>query len=79
MSYTLYANDDNIAYGVKKFIVDTTADLAQLPTNITPGSCALVIKTSTLYILSNEHNWEELTMTSGESGASTFLGWEILL
>ena len=78
MSYTLYANDDNIAYGVKKFIVDTTADLAQLPKNITPGSSALVIKTSTIYMLSNEHNWEKITIASGEGGANTLLDWKIL-
>ena len=76
MSYTLYANDDNVAYGVKKFIVDTTADLAELPTNVTPGSSVLVTKTSKLFVLNNEHKWDELVTTSG--GASTFLEWEIL-
>ena len=78
MSYTLYANDDNIAYGVKKFIVNTTVDLAQLPKNITPGSSALVTKTSKIYVLNNEHEWDELNIASGGGEISSFLEWEIL-
>lgn len=52
--YRLYANDDNIAYGIKKFIVDNDNDISELPTSGTPGSSALVLSTSTIYILNTQ-------------------------
>ena len=47
----LYANDDNISYGIQKFILDTEEDIEFLPISAKPGSSALVIDTSSFYIL----------------------------
>ena len=76
MSYALYANDDNIAYGVKKFVVDKEEDIKELPISITPGSSALILSSSTFYVLSNMHQWIKIDKNTNQEIAS-FLEWGI--
>ena len=66
--YSISANRNKIAYDIKRFIVDFTSDIANLPTNCTPGSTALVLENSQRYMLNNNRNWV-LIKTSGESGS----------
>lgn len=74
--YSLYASDDNISYGIKKFILDTEEDINMLPKNIQSGSSALVMNNSQLYILNNEKKWIKLN-NSIPTDIKTFLEWEI--
>lgn len=55
--FNLYKQDGETLYGIKEFMLDTAADVADLPTNIRPGSTALVIPTSEIYILNGEKQW----------------------
>ena len=66
--YSISANRNKIAYDIKRFIVDFTSDIANLPTNCTPGSTALVLENSQRYMLNNNRNWV-LIKTSGGSGS----------
>lgn len=49
-----------VQYNVVELVVDKEVDILTLPTSYAPGSTAFVIETSKAYMLSNEHNWEEL-------------------
>mgnify|MGYP003294720337 CR=1 FL=1 len=53
----IYSNSDKIAYGVKRYIADFISDIAQLPSNDTPGSEAFVIEDSSTYVLNGQKQW----------------------
>ena len=68
-----------VPYNYSKFICDTKADLAELPTNTkssdvhkikscSVGSIAIVIENSTTYILSNNGEWKEFKTASATVG-----------
>lgn len=67
--YSISANRNKIAYDIKKFIVDFTSDIPDLPTDCAPGSQAFVIENSTKYMLNNNKNWVKVNVSSG-SGSS---------
>ena len=52
-------NQDNNK--IKEYIVDTNAEIADLPTNpMYMGSTALVIESSSVYMLNGSGEWREL-------------------
>ena len=73
--YSLYANDDNISYGIQKFILDTEEDIEFLPISAKPGSSALVIDTSSFYILNHSKKWVELKKENNNLNQG-FLEWQ---
>ena len=70
--YSLYANDDDILYGVQKYILDTEEDVEILPTDVKAGSSALVVETTQFYVLNNRKEW--VKMAKNEN-LDTFLEW----
>lgn len=66
--YSLYADRNDIAYGVKKFIVDTVNDLQTLPNDAQPGSSVFVIGTSKTYMLGSDGECSEVA--GGASGGN---------
>ena len=64
------ANSGKTAYGVKKIVIDTVEDLTHLNTaNVSPGSVAFIIDTSTSYMLNNKKVWIKVDLGfSGSSG-----------
>ena len=65
--YSLYANDENIIYGIKKYVADTEDDVRHLPRNLTAGSSVFVIQTSRVYVLNNEKVWVPIDINSSSS------------
>lgn len=57
------------AYNVKKYVVDSTADLSDLPTTGQPGSTAFIIESSETYMLNGNQEWKKISIGSG-SGSS---------
>lgn len=49
-----------VQYNVVELVVDKEVDILTLPTSYAPGSTVFIIETSKAYMLSNEHNWEEM-------------------
>lgn len=45
---------------VTEYVADTTADVADLPTNNAPGSTCIVIETADVYMLNNKKEWKKL-------------------
>ena len=60
MAHNITANDDTIAYGIKKIMVDSKAELKELPYKLAPGSKALDISTMDLYLLNNHNTWVKI-------------------
>ena len=60
MGYAINKQDDNIVYGVVELYADAIEDIADLPTNYTPGSTCLVKEGPTLYVLTTALNWEPM-------------------
>ena len=53
----LYKQDGETLYGVKEYILDSPEDITSLPINVRPGSTALVISTSDIYMLNGNKQW----------------------
>ena len=56
MGYSITKNSNQIAYGIKKFIVDTPEDLTTLYGG-SPGSTAFCLSNSTEYIFNTKNKW----------------------
>lgn len=70
---SMYKQNDNISAYVAKFVCDTEADIANLPTEknkIYPGSTAVVAETGNLYILNASYSWV-LFKAAASSGGNT--------
>lgn len=66
--FSVYANDDDILYGIQKFVLDTEADIPYLPAaQLKAGSTALVIETSDTYMLNHSKIWKKLDSAKGVS------------
>lgn len=69
--YTIRANSNRVAYGVKRFTLDTIEDLKRL--NISsayPGSTAFIVGTSTRYMLNNKRQWIKVASSAGGGSSS---------
>lgn len=60
MAYQIISNGSNIASSVVELVVDTLADMDDVPTTFGIGSDAIVLEDSSVYILGNDHVWHEL-------------------
>lgn len=69
MAQNITANDNTVAYGIKKIMVDTKNELKELPYKLEPGSKALVTETLDLYLLNNHNTWVKIKNL--KSGGST--------
>ena len=63
------ANGNRLAHGVKKFTVDTFAEIASIKlASVAMGSTAFVISTSETYMLNGSKQWVKVTLPGGGSG-----------
>ena len=68
---SMYKQNDNISAYVAKFVCDTEADVASLPTEknkVYPGSTAIVATTGNVYILNASRQWVSLGSQGGGGG-----------
>ena len=54
----------NRDFDVQEYVIDTEADVEDLPTNIGWGSSALCIENSKVYMLNSSQEWIELGASS---------------
>ena len=71
--YNLIYQNNEYAYGLKKFVVDNVADISEIPTTtLSAGSTAFVRSTSDTYVYSNNNTWSKAPKSSGgSSGGDT--------
>lgn len=66
--YTI-TQDKCSSYGVVKLIVDLESEVSSLPTHFTPGSKAIILENSKVFMLTNKKTWIEIKIsTSGGGG-----------
>lgn len=68
---SIYKQNDKVSAYVTEFICDTTADIANLPTEknkVYPGSAALVASTGDIYILNANRKWVLFGAGNSSSG-----------
>lgn len=58
--FMVIGNSGHVAYGIKEYVCDTTADIDDLPIDIAIGSTAFVIEGSKVYMLNNQRKWVEV-------------------
>lgn len=60
MAYRITSNGSNIQSDVCEIIIDTAADLEDLPTTFGIGSDAICLEDSSVYMLGNDKTWHLL-------------------
>ena len=70
--YGLTHENGRAVYGLKNFILDTEAEVKNLPTDdmLIPGSTAFVISTSNSYMLNNQNSWVKVNLSNNSGGSS---------
>ena len=73
---SMYKQNDNLSAYVAKFVCDTEADIATLPTEknkVYPGSTAVVASSGNLYILNASREWVLFKSNAGGNGGGDSL------
>ena len=68
--FSIGANSNKIAYGIKHYILDAEKDFEAMPTDIKVGCTCFVIETSKYYMLNHQSKWVEIS-PFGESSSSS--------
>lgn len=58
--YNVIKENDKSKYNITEFVCDSVEDIASLPNTVAPGSTAIVIKETRVFMLNNKGEWEEL-------------------
>ncbi len=53
-----------------EYVIDTPEDIAELPITAAPGSKAIVVSTSEIYMMNNQKEWIKLKGGAGSGGGS---------
>ena len=56
----LLSQSGHQGYGIKEYVLDTPADLDNLPIDAPMGSTAFCIETSSVYVLNGKGEWKEV-------------------
>lgn len=73
------SNSGKIAYGIKKFILDTENELPLVDTtNLYPGSTAFIIESSNNYMLNSQLEWKKVTLAGSGGGSNDPSGDDII-
>lgn len=54
------SNSGHTAYGLREYVIDTVADLEDLPIEVPVGSTAFCIATSAVYMINSSREWVEI-------------------
>lgn len=60
MTYKIISNGTNVQSTVVEVVVDTLADLEEVPTTFGVGSDCIVLENSSVWMLGNDKVWHEL-------------------
>ena len=60
MAFTIMKNGDNTQSTIVELLVDTRAEINDLPTNYGIGSDAIVLDDSSVWMLGSDFEWHEL-------------------
>lgn len=60
MAYKVISNGGNVQSSVVEVIVDTLAEIAELPTDFGVGSDCICLEDSSVWMLGNDKTWHEI-------------------
>lgn len=65
MAYSIRQQDNDIQYNVVELVINTRAEITDLPTNFTTGSAAICLEDSSVFMLSvsdstGNKTWKEI-------------------
>jgi hypothetical protein len=60
MDYSIMSQSGHTLYNVEEFVVDTPADISNLPTYCATGSTAIVISTAAVWMFGVDQQWHEV-------------------
>lgn len=70
----IYANGDEIAYGIKHFTKRTFEDLMKINVSpLIPGSTAFIIDTSENYMLNSQKQWKKVQLDTLAFGGGSII------
>lgn len=76
--YSIITENGITKYGIVEFIIDTEADIENLPGGIAPGSIAFVVESSKTYMLNNDLEWKLVNLSGGGDGGGSGLTDELI-
>lgn len=59
-NFSYMSQSGQIQYNLVELVVDTEAEVLDLPTNVAPGSSCLILENSKVYMFNNAGFWKEL-------------------
>lgn len=73
------SNSGRVSYGVKRLILDTATELADLDTkNLYTGSTAFIIESSETYMLNSKKEWKKVNLGTNSGGGGGGTGDETI-
>lgn len=69
--FSITEENNKMKYGITKFTADTDMDITNLPTTVYPGSTCMVVSTSNVYMLNNQHQWKKIITGGLSSGGGS--------
>lgn len=60
MAYRIMSNGTNVQSDIVEIIVDTVADIDELPTTFGIGSDLICLEDSSVWMMGNDHTWHQL-------------------
>ena len=60
MGYKLYKNDNGYPGYHSEYVVDTRAEMKDVPTTCETGSTCIVLEDSSVWMLDTEKHWKEI-------------------
>lgn len=58
--FSIMKENNKIYNGLTEFIADSSDDLENLPTDVSPGSQCLIIEPFSVYVLNNQKQWIQI-------------------
>ncbi len=56
--FNIMKQNDRVSTYVTEYVADKESDIADLPTNVYPGSVCIVVESSNVYMLNNDKEWK---------------------
>ena len=73
--FSIVSTGGHTAYNLQHFVIDTAAEMADLPIDVHVGSTVFIIENSKYYMLNGSNEWKEISPfgaggTGGGGGGS---------
>jgi hypothetical protein len=71
--FSIVSTGGHTAYNLQHFVIDTAAEIADLPIDAHVGSTVFIVENSKYYMLNNKKEWVRVLLGSGIASDSTLV------